>query len=70
MGKPVVHNETWAIVSELAARWGEPEWKVMHLAAVLLRQTAQTRPEVAEILRAVEGSLGPHAIESPLKEQC
>ena len=57
MRKPVVHHETWQIVRSLAERWGEPEWKVMHLALVLLQRTAQERPEMADILRSIDGDI-------------
>ena len=55
--RPVVHQDTWARVTRLAARWGQPEWKVMHLAVVVLEQTAPGDPLVADLLRWIEGDL-------------
>ena len=58
MRGPIVHNDTWTRVRTLATRAGEPEWKVLHLAVLLLEQRVGERPEVLDALVTMEGDLG------------
>ena len=64
--RPVVHQHTWDIVRQLAERGQVPEWKVMHLAVVLLEQTVRERPVVLELLHSVGGDVGPVDTPAPL----
>jgi len=58
MKRPVVHYETWDLIRRLAAQWGEPEWKVIHLAIVSLEGLAKERPQILEALAKIEGEPG------------
>ena len=56
--RPVVHQHTWHIVKQLARKGRAPEWKVLHLAVLLLEQRVGELPEALDLLAEMGGDLG------------